>query len=164
MRQINNKHELVQLTRVNETPPQSWQEATNRWQRFGHKSQVNQYLLDEQYGLCAYSEIRPDMAGIGTHIEHVKPKSQFPEQTFDHNNLVTSALNSNDLLTRRRNWLEEIDSLIEEHIDKDMSLPDLAAIHLVPVNNKIYPFFTSTRARFGQFAEAVLTQHAPALL
>lgn len=235
MRHITNKQNLIQLAQANETPPQTAREATSQWQRFNHKPLLGLHLLTEQYGLCAYSEICPDVKDIGIHIEHVKPKSQYPEQTFDYQNLIASALHSDDLqtlihsqvfgghaklseydpalfiscldndcahffaylsdgrvvpsvalnaqeqqqanytitllnlnsaylITHRKNWLEEIDELIEEHIDQDMSLSMLAAIHLVPSNNMLYPFFSLTRARFGQIAEDVLAQNAPELL
>lgn len=55
-------------------------------------------LLNEQYHLCCYSEIRADLRGLGYHIEHVENKSQQPGRTFDYQNLATSALDSeNDL-------------------------------------------------------------------
>jgi uncharacterized protein (TIGR02646 family) len=175
------------------------------------------------------------MDGIGIHIEHLKPKSSYPQLTFDINNLVVNALhrddlqsrpradvfgghaklnqydpdlfvscltqgcadyftylsdgrivpsihldepqkrkaaytidllnlNSNYLVTRRKNWLDELDALIDDHIEQDMSLPDLATIHLVPSNQQLYPFFTATRQRFKRLAEQVLTEHAIELL
>ncbi len=55
------------------------------------------YLLDEQYGLCCYSEVRADLLGFGHHIEHVQNKSQHPQLTFAYQNLAASALSSDDL-------------------------------------------------------------------
>ncbi|EJT4385593.1 TIGR02646 family protein, partial [Salmonella enterica] len=49
-------------------------------------------LLNEQYHLCCYSEIRADLRGLGYHIEHVENKSQQPGRTFDYQNLAASAL------------------------------------------------------------------------
>ncbi|MGF1869692.1 AAA family ATPase [Photobacterium indicum] len=49
-------------------------------------------------------------------------------------------------------------------IQKDMSLSHLASIDLVPTNNKLSPFFSATRQRFGCISEQVLTQDAPELL
>jgi len=86
-----------QLARSHQTPPTSSGQATSRWRSFGYKADVSQYLLTEQYGLCAYSEIRPDQLGLDTHIEHVEPKSANPARTFDYSNLVLSALSSDDL-------------------------------------------------------------------
>lgn len=224
-----------QLERSNETPPTTSDQATSRWSSFGYKADVTEHLLAEQYGLCAYSEVRPDQLGLGTHIEHLEPKSANPARTFDYSNLVASALSSDDLkiidkdevfgghaklseydahlfvsclhadcaryfvylsnggieparaltqrekeqvqytiellnlnspylVNRRKRWLDELDELIDEHIRDDMSLPCLASIDLVPTSDKLSPFFTATRQRFGNIAEQVLTNDAPELL
>lgn len=78
-------------------PPQTPQQATSRWASFGYKPQVLQCLLEEQYFLCCYSELRADQESLGYHIEHVYPKSSAPARTFDYLNLAASALSSNDL-------------------------------------------------------------------
>ncbi|SET52309.1 TIGR02646 family protein [Pseudomonas sp. NFR09] len=83
--QLNNSHA---------NPPITAKAATSRWSGFGYKQQVLTYLLEEQYGLCCYSEIRPDQVGLGLHIEHVENKRQNPQRTFDYNNLAASALDS----------------------------------------------------------------------
>lgn len=87
------------LSQAHERPPSTDAEATRRWSSFLHKQNVGQHLSDEQYGLCAYSEVCPDVFGLGTHIEHVQPKSQYPNRTFDYHNLVMNALSSEDLKT-----------------------------------------------------------------
>lgn len=56
-----------------------------------------------------------------------------------------------------------MDKLIDEHINNEMSLPDLAAIELIPHQNKLSPFFTATRQRFAGIAEQVLRDKAPEL-
>lgn len=220
-----------------QTPPATSWEAGRRWNRFRGKTRLTEVLNDEQYKLCAYTELRPDEEGVGTHIEHVKPKSRFPESTFDYRNLVLSALESDDLndsnhrgdhfgghakgshydrkhflspliakskrnyflyqsngkvvpsplkskryqrkaehtirvlnlnaaylVNRRKRWIEEIDELIEAHLEQNMSLPHLAAIDLVPINNTLSRFFTATRQRFGPIAENILKENAPELL
>ena len=215
--------------------PQTADEATSRWSCFGHKPAVTGFLQDEQYGLCAYTELRPDQAGLGTHIEHVQPKSRYPQRTFDFSNLVLCALADADLqgrakadlfgghaklseynadffvsclqsdclrffaylsdgrvvaaanlsvnetqqaqytidllnlnapylLVQRKNWLDELDKLIDEHLDNDNSLEDLAAIDLLPTSGKLSRFFSATRQRFGRLAEPLLQEHAPELL
>jgi len=58
---------------------------------------VLQALLDEQYQLCCYSELRADQEGLGYHIEHLENKSQAPARTFDYSNLAASALRGDDL-------------------------------------------------------------------
>ncbi|MDD5034616.1 MAG: TIGR02646 family protein [Methylococcaceae bacterium] len=88
------------LSQAHTNPPQTHQQATSRWSSFGHKTSVMQYLLDEQYQLCCYSELRADQEGLGYHVEHVENKSQNPPRTFDYSNLAASALHSsNDLPT-----------------------------------------------------------------
>lgn len=75
-------------------PPQTPAQATSRWSSFSHKSHVQQCLLEEQYHLCCYSELRADEEALGYHIEHVANKSQYPQRTFDYGNLAASALHS----------------------------------------------------------------------
>ena len=98
MRHIAKRRQHVDcLFDEQKSPPVTSAEAAQRWDRFKGKSLLSSVLLDEQYGLCAYTELRPDEARIGTHIEHVKPKSRYPDLTFCYRNLVISALESNDL-------------------------------------------------------------------
>lgn len=84
---------------AHQTPPTTANQAISRWQAFGHKPRVLDDLLDDQYGLCCYSELCADLEGLGYHIEHLRPKSQYPAQTFDYTNLAASALSSDDLKT-----------------------------------------------------------------
>lgn len=87
------------LNQAHATPPLTSAQATSRWRSFRrHKQQVLQLLLDEQYHLCCYSELRADQENLGYHIEHVENKSQNPPRTFDYGNLAACALDSgNDL-------------------------------------------------------------------
>lgn len=228
------------LNQSSANPPKNHLQATSRWRSFGHKDAVLQSLLDEQYHLCCYSELRADQERLGYHIEHVENKSQNPPRTFEYRNLAASALDSaNDLsvfkahghevfgghatgkqqacdvtrfvschqpdcrrffayvsdgrvvpaqalndaerdraqytidtlnlnspylITRRRQWWDELDDLFREHIAKDWSLADLATVDLVPTNNRLSRFFSLTRQFFGQIAEQTLQQHAPGLV
>lgn len=85
------------LEKANERPPKDSEEAAKRWSGLKEKEKLQQLLLDEQFQLCCYSEIRADQEGIGYHIEHIKPKSQYPENTFDYYNLAASAIHSEKL-------------------------------------------------------------------
>lgn len=78
-------------------PPQNSSQARRRWDRYKNRSRLLQDLRSEQLGLCAYTEMRPEIYGWGWHVEHIKPKSKYPQLTFDYSNLVLSALHSNDL-------------------------------------------------------------------
>lgn len=221
------------LEKANERPPANSDEAESRWGRLKEKERLQQWLLNEQLQLCCYSEVRADLEGIGYHIEHIKPKSQYPESTFDYYNLAVSAihsdnlaqlsdvfgghakqseyddvlfvscleadcanyfkylsdgrvvpssgLNSHDktkaeytidllnlnrsfLVNRRRAWWNELDELVQEHLENDMDLYHLASVDLVPANNALSPFFSLTRQFFSHVAEDVLRKNAPELL
>lgn len=82
------------LTLAHSTPPLTSDAANKRWGRFKHKNDVKLSLIDEQYRLCCYSELRADQEGLGYHIEHVENKSQNPARIFDYSNLAASALDS----------------------------------------------------------------------
>ncbi|EEJ7235596.1 TIGR02646 family protein [Salmonella enterica] len=83
------------LLTANENPPQDSDRSTRRWRNFRRdKADLMTLLLNEQYHLCCYSEIRADLRGLGYHIEHVENKSQQPGRTFDYQNLAASALDS----------------------------------------------------------------------
>lgn len=79
---------------ANANPPATPQDASTRWSSFGHKPYLMSRLLEEQFHLCCYSELRADEVGLGYHIEHVENKRQNPPRTFDYNNLGASALDS----------------------------------------------------------------------
>jgi uncharacterized protein (TIGR02646 family) len=240
MRHIQKRHVGThQLQRAHANPPTTPHQAKKQWGRFSaHKQAVMQLLLDEpeQYGLCAYSELRADEEGLGYHIEHVRPKSLYPEQTFDYANLVASALTSNDLallpadevfagqhklegydaarfisplhddcaryfaylsdgrvepaaglnaldrerarytiedllnlnspflVLLRRRWWDELDKLLQDHLDHEDSVYDLACIDLLPTGRRLNRFFTLTRQFYRGIAEQVLTEQAPELL
>ena len=68
---------------------------SNRWEAFSEnqplsrcKQQLHRHLPDEQSGLCAYCE--REVTTSNSHIEHVYPKSTYPDKMFDYQNLVTS--------------------------------------------------------------------------
>lgn len=83
-------------------PPQNSEEATRRWSNLT-KDGLYKQLFIEQFGLCAYTELniqdfKSEQNSVkGAHIEHMEPKSSFPQKTFDYFNLVLSALDSEDL-------------------------------------------------------------------
>jgi uncharacterized protein (TIGR02646 family) len=83
------------LGQAHQTPPATPDQATSRWKAFRqHKGEVMRALLEEQFNLCCYSELRSDRVGLGHHVEHVENKSQNPGRTFDYTNLAASALDS----------------------------------------------------------------------
>lgn len=86
--------------------PQTSTEAKDRWQGFAsNKSTVRNVLKREQKGLCGYTEFNIDHfkstatlspQSHGCHIEHIKPKSIYPQETFDYKNLLLSILHVSD--------------------------------------------------------------------
>lgn len=88
------------LNARNSNPPKTSQDAETEWDKFRKthaKKQEEKSLLEEQFHLCCYSEIRSDELGFGYHIEHIENKSQNPQRTFDYGNLAASSLSSDDL-------------------------------------------------------------------
>jgi uncharacterized protein (TIGR02646 family) len=88
---------LYHLNNACANPPETADQAKSRWKSFGYKDDVLRNLLNDQYGLCCYSELRADLDGLGYHIEHIQPKSHYPNNTFNYSNLAASALTSDDL-------------------------------------------------------------------
>jgi uncharacterized protein (TIGR02646 family) len=81
------------------------------------------------------------------------------EQDQAQYTIDTLNLNSPYLITRRRQWWDELDRLFQEHTGKKWSLSDLAAVNLLPTNGALSRFFSLTRQFFGQVAEQILRQH-----
>ncbi|MCO7229227.1 TIGR02646 family protein [Halomonas sp. CnH100-B] len=100
------------LQKAHLRPPQTNQEATSRWRSFNHKQKVLESLLEEQYQLCCYSELRSDHHELGYHIEHIENKGQAPQRTFDYTNLAASALDSDRLRAFK-------DRLVQENLPGD---------------------------------------------
>jgi uncharacterized protein (TIGR02646 family) len=100
IRKRNPPYCLTQRQRIH--VPQTAIAAEKAWDNFSNEchGKVGEYLMAEQYHLCAYTELNLDelqLAKLGYHIEHIKPKSKFPSLTFDYNNLVASCLDSDSL-------------------------------------------------------------------
>tara|TARA_B110000211_G_scaffold177773_1_gene200978 strand:- start:3832 stop:4545 length:714 start_codon:yes stop_codon:yes gene_type:complete len=233
---IKTKNGPRELIRANSTPPSTPEEATSRWGSFSkNKKQVTDFLNYTQFHLCAYSELRADLSDLGTHIEHIRPKSSYPHSTFDHKNLVVSSisheklatmkkadvfgghakknkfdeklfiscldqtcpsyftyiidgtvevsnkiapnlqekaqytidllnLNSPYLVAKREIIINEIDTLIDDHLDNDQSLKELAAVELIPSGEKMNSFFSMIRQRLGNNSEKALAEYMPSIL
>lgn len=106
MRTIKKNLPCRALAERNINPPTNHLQATKAWGRFRrHKSSVTRACYKEQFGLCCYSEISLDNVfsirkldntelsrALGSHIEHIEPKSRNPRKTFEHTNLALSAI------------------------------------------------------------------------
>jgi uncharacterized protein (TIGR02646 family) len=66
--------------------------SKNAWVNFRNTDGNIAACLTEQFSLCAYSELVLDKTDLGLHLDHVKPKSKFPNDTFSHSNLLLSAI------------------------------------------------------------------------
>jgi uncharacterized protein (TIGR02646 family) len=71
--------------------------AARAWQNFDGLEGTRHACLCEQFGLCAYSEILLSDDDLGMHVDHVEPKSINQARTFDHANLLLSAISSDKL-------------------------------------------------------------------
>jgi len=230
------------LVQRNQTPPTTQTEATNAWGNFRQSKHTRDKCIQEQFGLCGYSEVdlsndTPilDLASeeisrcLGTHLEHVEPKSRNPQRTFDHNNLIASViddikyrglvkadvfgghaklkwynedsfihpllhncrdyfhyettglivpklgfsrrerakvrltiyklnLNAPLLIVWRRNWLSQMDLLINELLGHADALKSLAELELLPSNQKLRPFHSGQRQLFGTLGRQVIEE------
>jgi len=93
------------LAQRHANPPQSYEIALPAWENYRRKKETKILCISEQYGLCGYSQISLNnkfpildesneeiSRELGAHLEHVEPKSLTPQKTFDHNNLIASAI------------------------------------------------------------------------
>lgn len=76
--------------------PLTKEEARSSWSAFTGKDELTTNLRFIQKGLCAYCEIKPD-GQIGTHLEHIKPKSVHNDKTFAYENIILSCFSSDNL-------------------------------------------------------------------
>lgn len=104
MRHIDKPHNATNVKleqEIENGKPATSEEATRRWKNFNGKTELSRQLLQQQYGLCCYTELNLTDFALeqrkGTHIEHERPKSMFPDRTFDYDNLLLCSLASEDL-------------------------------------------------------------------
>lgn len=132
---------------------------------FGGHAPAKQRACDVNRFVSCY---QPDARRLFAYLSdgRVLPAAVLNIQEQDRAQYTIDALNLNSpyLVTRRRQWWDELDGLFQEHTAKGWSLADLAAIDLVPTNNRLSRFFSLTRQFFGQIAEDALQQHAPGLV
>ncbi len=69
----------------------NWDEFSKR--HLNVKQKLKEVLIDEQNNLCAYCEVYIKVDN--SHIEHIKDRSHYPQDTFNYNNLILSC-NSKD--------------------------------------------------------------------
>ena len=208
-------------------PPATSAEATAAWSSFPHSDKASSYCFHEQFGLCAYSEVRLDDKDLGMHLDHVEPKSKKPGRTFDHQNLVLCAissarlegmakddvfgghyrlnryshagfvnplwpdsrrffhyasdgriepslnlsprdsrkarytitimnLNAPLLVNRRRHVIQDLEDAIDDMLARGVPLDDFAEAELCDTHDRLQPFHSAARQRFGALGERVI--------
>lgn len=206
--------------------------SKDAWSNFGQRAGTRAVCLVEQFSLCAYAEVVLDEGDLGMHLDHVKPKSKFPYDTFNHRNLLLLAiddigargltaqdvfgghargnryhpawfihplkpdscrffhyagdgrieprrelstrdrrrasytigimnLNAPILVNRRRRWIEEIENEIDKLLGEVAALEYFAMVELCPTGDRLRPFHSAVRSRFGKLGEAVIAKHCP---
>lgn len=56
------------------------------------RREMREYLVAQQFGLCAYCCGRISADGSHSLNEHIRPRSSFPNETMDYSNLVASCV------------------------------------------------------------------------
>lgn len=91
MRYLRQHPNCKRLKKKRDNQPSDDLSAKRAWRRF-NKKDTRKACYKLQQGLCAYTELSLDSLKLGNHLEHIAPRSRFPERTFMANNLVLSVL------------------------------------------------------------------------
>ncbi len=114
------------------------------------------------------SPLQADCASFFAYLSdgRVTPRLRLNAADADRARYTIEVLNLNSpyLVSQRKSWWSELDALFEEHARKGWSLPDLAAVDLLPSRTQLSRFFSLSRQFFGPVAESVLDTQAPHLL
>ena len=78
--------------------PESFEhwKANNRtatWNDFSGNNEyreVKEQLINQQEQMCGYCEIAITVDGGSSHIEHLKDRNNYPQETFNYNNFIAS--------------------------------------------------------------------------
>jgi uncharacterized protein (TIGR02646 family) len=139
------------------------------WGNFSQscKEELTRLLLLEQYRLCAYTETRLDE--LGFHLEHIRPKSHFPGDTFAYENLVLSCL-SNAVLEELAKDQQELFGGHYKGNDYDAKLisplqPDCGRFFSYTPNGEVLPApgLASTDYERARYTIEVLNLNTPYL-
>lgn len=169
MRTISKMAGDWRLMRRHENPPTTGADAKSAWKNYRHNEKTCEICLAEQYGLCAYSETVLDEADLGMHLDHVEPKSKYPQRTFDHHNLLLSAISDEKLQTLPR------EEAFGGHFRLDRYSP-AGFIHPLRADSRRFFYYASTGmvepalglsvsdARKARYTIALLNLNAPILV
>jgi uncharacterized protein (TIGR02646 family) len=111
VKHIEKRNEPASFTRWKGQANEDWS-PTFEDLRGNEKADVHRSLVEEQGFICCYCEGRIEMNGASSNIEHLMPRSRFPEVELDYNNLLASCLGgdrnspSEHCNGKKGNWYE----------------------------------------------------------
>lgn len=91
MRYINLRFLSKCLNGRRNNPPDTTLAAKKAWRR-SNKKDIRKACYKQQHGLCAYTELSLDESDLGYHLEHIAPRSYYPERTFLPHNIILSIM------------------------------------------------------------------------
>jgi len=92
VRFIDKKATCKPLQQRRNNKPKTDVDAKKAWKRFNKKA-IRKACYKQQQGLCSYTELSLDNPILGSHLEHIAPRSRFPDRTFDNENIILAAMN-----------------------------------------------------------------------
>lgn len=87
MKYINKNQPPDSFLKWKNSENENWQPTWDNFQK-PEKASVHNSLLKEQGFICCYCQQRITIKN--SHIEHFKPRNQYPDLTLDYNNLIAS--------------------------------------------------------------------------
>lgn len=116
------------MKRIDRGPePQSWSDYKQRNKNARYddlqltksgqraRQEMRKHLVETQHGLCAYCCSKISADNNKSHIEHIRPRSLFPNETMDYSNLVGSCDNPETCgLIKGNEYSKEFVSPLEE--------------------------------------------------
>ncbi len=91
MRYIDLRYLSKCLKGRRNNPPDTTLAAKKAWRR-SNKKDIRKACYKQQHGLCAYTELSLEKSELGCHLEHIAPRSFYPERTFLPHNIVLSIM------------------------------------------------------------------------
>lgn len=91
MRFIDKRTICKALHRRRHNQPQNEVDAKKAWRRFNKKA-IRLACYKQQRGICGYTELSLDDELLGCHLEHIAPRSAYPQRTFEMSNTILAAM------------------------------------------------------------------------
>lgn len=76
------------MRHISKQAPHLISDSHKSWEKSRYRKSVRSFLVAEQNELCGYCERQ--ISYETSHSEHIKPKSIFPQDTFNYENLIAS--------------------------------------------------------------------------